>query len=316
MSLLAEIKQAAADVMTHAEQVKINHERLPDYARALLRQDFDAPFYDQTYHYLGDETETIAYLLCLDSINFGSGYFPFLKKRAGMSGYFTVASCLKDWFEKEVPSPFKLESISLSECTAIFGQSLEHPKVLELMQLFTQALNDLGHLLVQTYDASYSAMLGAANHSAEALMQILAQMPYFKDEAHYKGVRVPIYKRAQITPSDIALALPNQGLGFFNDLDDLTIFADNLVPHVLRVDGILDYSPELLSQLDHPIPAGSAVEVEIRCAAIHTVELMVAQLQSQGEKSSARVLDMLLWNRGLAQPYRDMSRHRTYTVFY
>ena len=31
------------------------------------------------------------YLLTLDAINFGSGWFPTLRKRAGCSGYFTVA---------------------------------------------------------------------------------------------------------------------------------------------------------------------------------------------------------------------------------
>ena len=38
------------------------------------------------------------------------------------------------------------------------------------------------------------------------------------------------YKRAQIVASDLALA----GVAEFDDLDRLTIFADNLVPHVLR----------------------------------------------------------------------------------
>ena len=33
-------------------------------------------------------------MLVLDSINFGSGWFPTLRKRPGMSGYFTVASSL------------------------------------------------------------------------------------------------------------------------------------------------------------------------------------------------------------------------------
>ena len=42
----------------------------------------------------------------------------------------------------------------------------------------------------------------------------------------------PFFKRAQITPNDLALA----GVAEFDDLDRLTIFADNLVPHVLHVD--------------------------------------------------------------------------------
>ena len=54
-------------------------------------------------------------------------------------------------------------------------------------------------------------------------------MPFFADPG--------FYKRAQIVPNDLAVA----GVADFRDLDRLTIFADNLVPHVLRVDGVLRY---------------------------------------------------------------------------
>ena len=33
----------------------------------------------------------------------------------------------------------------------------------------------------------------------------------------------------------------------FDDLRRLTMFADNLVPHVLRIEGVLHYSPDLLA---------------------------------------------------------------------
>ena len=54
------------------------------------------------------------------------------------------------------------------------------------------------------------------------------------------------FKRAQLVPSDLALA----GMARFRDLDRLTIFADNLVPHVLRVDGVLVYDPRLAARID------------------------------------------------------------------
>ena len=54
------------------------------------------------------------------------------------------------------------------------------------------------------------------------------------------------YKRAQIVPSDLASA----GVARFKDLDRLTIFADNLVPHVLRCDGVLRYDERLAAHID------------------------------------------------------------------
>ena len=49
------------------------------------------------------------------------------------------------------------------------------------------------------------------------------------------------YERAQLAAADLSLAFDGRGLGRFDDLQNLTIFADNLVPHVLRVDNILIY---------------------------------------------------------------------------
>ncbi len=39
--------------------------------------------------------------------------------------------------------------------------------------------------------------------------------------------------------ADLAAAFRGQGPGRFRDLDRLTLFADNLVPHVLRREGVL-----------------------------------------------------------------------------
>ena len=50
----------------------------------------------------------------------------------------------------------------------------------------------------------------------------------------------------KIVPNDLALA----GVAEFADLDRLTIFADNLVPHVLRVDGVLRYDSRLAARID------------------------------------------------------------------
>ena len=125
-------------------------------------------------------------------------------------------------------------------------------------------------------------------------------MPFFEDTG--------FYKRAQITPNDLALA----GVAEFSDLDELTIFADNLVPHVLRVDGVLRYEPELAAHIDagELLPPGEQ-EQEIRACAVHACELIAAELGV-----SAPTLDVWLWNRGQAPRYKAMPRHRTRTTFY
>ena len=302
--------------MSQADFVSINKEAIPAYAEKLAAGKNPRAYYDTKHHFLGNEEETAAYILCLDSINFGSGYFPYLKKRPSMSGYFTVASCLKDWFKASIPTAKQLSQLNTNACTEIFEQELESPQNKELMTLFAKALNDLGELLLKSYQDSFSQLIKEANGSAEKLLYLLAEMPFFQDVALYKGMKVPFYKRAQITSSDLALALNNKGLGYFRDLDDVTIFADNLVPHVLHLDGILRYTDDLEEKLSIPIKSGSPEEIEIRAAALHTVELINRHLNDNGVATTTRELDMLLWNRGLASIYRKQPRHRTFTVFY
>jgi hypothetical protein len=125
-------------------------------------------------------------------------------------------------------------------------------------------------------------------------------MPFYDDTG--------FYKRAQITPQDLHLA----GVAEFGDIDRLTIFADNLVPHVLRTDGVLAYAPELAELIDSEqlLPPGEQ-EREIRACAVHACELVSARLGV-----APRTLDAWLWTRGQAPAYKARPRHRTRTVFY
>jgi hypothetical protein len=116
------------------------------------------------------------------------------------------------------------------------------------------------------------------------------------------------YKRAQIVPANLALA----GVAGFDDLDRLTIFADNLVPHVLRCDGVLVYDARLAAHIDagrllRPGPQ----EHEIRACALHACELLSARLTV-----APRVLDNWLWNRGQSADHKALPRHRCRCVFY
>lgn len=144
-------------------------------------------------------------------------------------------------------------------------------------------------------------------------------MPFYKDVEHYGDMEVHFYKRAQLTATDLSLALNGEGLGTFRDLNELTIFADNLVPHVLRIDGVLLYEEDLERRIDSGelILPGSEEEVEIRACAVHAVEFMAKALQESGYDVTPHGLDYLLWNRGQQPYYKKIKpRHRTRNVFY
>jgi hypothetical protein len=294
MPLSDAVRQHCAAVAERARWVAIDRERLGAYD--LDGPEPEPPALDPVRHYLeGSPPDVAAYVLILDAINFGSGWFPLLAKRHGSSGYYTIAWALADHVRAAgIPSNAELRAIATDDIAAI----LEQDPALELMSLYAQALRELGRFLGAR---TALEVIGHAKGSAQRLAATLAGgLPMFADHG--------FYKRAQIVPSDLALA----GVARFDDLDRLTIFADNLVPHVLRCDGVLTYHPDLAAHIDaRALLPMDEREHEIRACAVHACELLAARL-----RVAPRVLDTWLWNRGQGEPYKAQPRHRTRTVFY
>ena len=117
----------------------------------------------------------------------------------------------------------------------------------------------------------------SADGSAERLAETLASWPTWHDVSGHEGERVPFFKRAQIAAADLHVV----GIAPASDLGRLTLFADNLVPHVLRLDSARSSStPRLVARIDEGLllEHGSPEEVEIRACALHAVEWPVVAL--------------------------------------
>ncbi len=302
------MRAGCAAVAERAEQVRIDPEVLERYAENLpvaeLRT-LDGPRLPRAC----DPETLCAFVLALDAVNFGSGYFPWLRKRPDLSGYRTVEASLIDHFDRHGPlAAAELAETSPARCAALFGQTLEYEPIAELMELFARAWRDLGTLVRGHFEPFVAACRG----SAAELVRRLLEMPLFRDVARYGDLDVPLLKRAQLTAADLHFALPD-GVGRFDDLDQLTLFADNLVPHVLRIDGVLRFDRELVARIEAGIllATGSPEEVEIRALAVHAVELLARRLSLP-----ARELDYWLWNRGGRPEYKARPRHRCRCAFY
>jgi hypothetical protein len=296
------VRASCAQLAADARSVRIDHDRLAAYDAGADGAAIHDPGLDPVRHYLeGTPADVAMYMLSLDTINFGSGWFPTLRKRldpataATVSGYFTVAWNLADHFRVHGAwDNAHLRTLRTEELAAALGQTADH----ELMSLYSQALRELGRFLgTRTVLEVVAEAKGSADQLATTLSGALA----FYDDRGF-------YKRAQIVPSDLAAA----GVAEFGDLDTLTIFADNLIPHVLRCDGILVYDDGLAARIDagQPLATGRE-EREIRACALHACELLGARFDV-----APRVLDMWLWNRGQAPALKARPRHRCRTVYY
>jgi Potential Queuosine, Q, salvage protein family len=245
--------------------------------------------------------------LTLDAVNFGSGWFPTLRKRPGLSGYGTIAAGLSERFARTGPWPAaELAEMQADMLAPILGQDPGH----ELMALYAESLRDLGGCVTGEFGGEFAAVTDAARGSAVALAFRLGEWPCFDDTSRYGDLELPFLKRAQIAAADLHRA----GAAQFGDLDRLTMFADNLVPHVLRLDGVLRFSPELVARIEREelIEHGSPEEIEIRACAVHAVELLV----EAGVGVNASELDQALWQRGQQPRYKASPRHRTRCTAY
>jgi len=274
--LLAEgVRAHCAEVAAGARQVTINLDA--------ASYDGGTAGLDPELHRLDAAPEEVArYVLILDALNFGSGWFDELDTNTN--------ALTRRLTEHGTPwTATELRGLDAAEVGEALGLAHAH----ELTGLYVTALHQLGAWLGRRrvpHDLGSSAQALAAD--------LAASMPCFEDPGYYK--------RAQIAANDLVLA----GVAAFADVDRLTIFADNLLPHVLRMDGVLEYAPGLAARIDagEALAHGSAEERELRACAVHACESLAARAGVP-----PRTLDNWLWHRGLELPGRP---HRTRTTAY
>src|ERR671911_2603251 len=180
MPLTDEVRRTAREIAEGASFVSIDLTSLGGLEPG------PPPDLDADRHYLEGSPEEVAhYMLVLDSINFGSGWFPTLRKRAGCSGYFTVAWALADRWRSHGPwSPAELRALKAADVASVLGQEPGH----ELMGLYAEALRQLGAFLGAR--RSLDLVAEAAGSAGRFASMLAAGMPFFDDRR--------VWKRAQI----------------------------------------------------------------------------------------------------------------------
>jgi hypothetical protein len=298
VSLTDDVRAACARVAGNARHVRIVESAVEPYAATLPAESPPAPDLEG-----GTLEERAAFSLTLNAVNFGSGWFPTLRKAPEISGFRTVEAGLRahgPWSTDE------LAAMTPDAIAAAVGQDPGH----ELMGLFAVHLRELGERVRDEHGGSFLALARAGEGSAVALAERLGSWATWRDVSVYDGEDVPLFKRAQLAAADLALA----GIAPVDDLAELTLFADNLVPHVLRIDGVLEFDDALVARIDAEelLEHDCTEEVEIRACAVHAVDLLVA---AHGA-TTAGAIDNVLWHRGAAPRYKAHPRHRARTTDY
>src|SRR4051812_38849185 len=112
VSLPDEVRAACAWVAERARWVRVEEETIAEYVSGLPQaaEDEPAPFAD-------DPETAAAFAICMNAINFGSGWWPTIRKRPDHSGYGTMAAGVTEWFE--ATGPWSAEELQAMDAEAI-----------------------------------------------------------------------------------------------------------------------------------------------------------------------------------------------------
>src|SRR3954452_3780892 len=185
MPLVDDIRSACAWVAGRARAVRIDEDAIGPYGRSLGLPPEGAELEPELHLLEGPLEARAAFFLTLDAINFGSGWFPTLRKRPGRSGYGTVAESLRDRFVADGPwTARQLAAIEHAEVAAVTRQDPGH----ELVRLWTDSLRALGQRVAAEHGGDSFDGVASAGGFAGGRVEVLADFASYEgDVSDYDG---------------------------------------------------------------------------------------------------------------------------------
>lgn len=314
------VLKTTAYVVQHARRVKINLDAIQRAADALAEQRVEPPAWNDQFHYHDGTPRTVNYLFLLDALNFcfwGKPRWKVEYQRQWLDGYWALAASLKRAAEENasVLEADFLARISPQELHALLRGS----GVIPLFADRWRNARELGTVLKNLWEGKAARLVECAQHDAPRLAQMVAEnFSSFNDIAVYDNREVRFFKRAQIVVTDLWGAFGGKDWGEFENIDQLTAFADYKLPQILRAWGGLRYAPSLARKVDAHIElaAGSAEEIEIRAATLWAVEFLRQELCARGRNLWSVQVDWILWNASQARFEGMKPYHRVRTIYY
>ena len=186
-------------------------------------------------HFFDGSEETVRWIFSLDVLNHcfwpDVGKPPWTVNYQGQkhSGYWGLAASLKRAVERgfRITEPEFLVELSDTDLREILSGEGEIP-------LFEERLSNLreaGRVLLSSWNGDIVHLLEETRGSAvKTVQRVVSSFPSFQDEAQYQGQTVFFWKRAQLFVADLHAAFSGQGWGRYDDIHELTAFADYKLP--------------------------------------------------------------------------------------
>jgi Queuosine salvage protein len=229
--------------------------------------------------------------------------------------------CIQEAINRGVPilDGAYLATVMRSDLETIFTGNIEMPMLDERVEI----LNEVGAVLVERYDGRFHRFVKdcapAMYSDGDGILErLVAEFPRFNDVSDYHGHAVEVYKLAQLGLWMLHRVLHTSGVWSLLDLNDMTAFADYIVPVGLNVLGILEYADDLEGRIEagEMIERDSDEEIEIRAHTLYATALLtdaVNAIRPSDKQLLIPEIDYRLWKTYHAtfKPH-----HLTRTVMY
>jgi hypothetical protein len=279
-------------VVDGAQLVRINHEKITEVANWMAYEEFAKPDGSMLFDFGNDPDVLMDFTLVVNTMNFAFTDFTtgvkfetdYMGKRWCDSE--AMLACLHRAIHAGIPffSGEYLAKVTRKDLESVFSGTIEMPMLDERVVLF----NEVGRVLVEKYQGRYSNFVRSCAPRLYAngdglLERLTTEFPRFRDVSMYHGSEVHIFKLAQLGIWGMHLALSPRGAWKLEDADNLTAFADYIVPVGLRVMNIFEYTPELEKQINSlvEVKRDSEAEVELRASSIYVIAKLTEEINKR-----------------------------------
>ena len=211
-----------------------------------------------------------------------------------------------------------MRDINLEEFKRLFTGNIEMPMADEKVKI----LNNVGDILVTKYGGDWINFIDDGPKklydNGEGLIERLVRdFKRFDDHSIFENEKVYFLKLAQLAFWGIHREL-SKSYFFIEDMENMTAFADYIIPVALESFGIVKYSSGLKEKIDSGIlvDRDSIEEIEIRSTSIYvTAKLteLINNYKKEEEKIIIPQLDFKLWTDFHAD---ERPHHLTKTIMY
>lgn len=326
-------RESGKFISANAEHIKILPEGVEKFgaelAKVINSGELSVENFGQTaVHPTANDPFALDWIFVVDTLNFcfwsrenEEGW-----KVDGYTGYYALCAAINRAMKEgiDISNPKFYSTITEEQLSKVLRS--DNDVHIPLFKERLRCLHEVGEALLKNFEGSFENVVKKADKSAATLLKIVVDnFPCFRDQATFKGKNVSILKRAQILIGDIWACYLGNGIGHFNDIEEITMFADYRVPQTLLYYNVLEYSKELLEKLNagNILENGEEMEVEIRGCSIHAVELLKEVAIKKIDKDkiiNSILIDHFLWDfrRKHAQEILSMKLpfHKTFSIYY